>query len=204
MQTVLGRELSIVRAKDDARDRVVNTQITTNCASAFQFVVQLRAAPSDELRYLNMRSRFPPKGYPDGHLPALSRDYEAYYRKNISEWNRIIAKPAKERARKRLKARAAKKRAREKLRKRREMEIAKVQRAEAALRLTNLRAYRKRAALAAPPAEKNHCAPNLARQERLRRLWRFGVVRRFGDNTYYAGGHGVGFAAKGTGVTFCE
>jgi len=204
MQTVLERELSIVRARDDAKDRVVNTEITTNCASAFQFVIQLRAAPSGELRYVKMRSRFPPKGYPDGYLPALSRDFEAYYRKNVLEWNRVVSKDANKRVRKRLRAEAAKRRVREAARQRREAETAKLRRAEAARKRREMIALRNSAALAPPAPEKGHCAPNLAKQERIRRLWRFGVVRRFGDNTFHAGAHGVGFAAKGPGLTFCR
>ena len=37
------------------------------------------------------------------------------------------------------------------------------------------------------------------KRERIRRLGRFGIVRRVGDDTFRAGAHGVGFAAKGVG-----
>jgi hypothetical protein len=204
MQTVLGRELSVVRARDDAKDRVVNTEITTNCASAFQFVIQLRAAPSGELRYVKMWSKFTPKGYPNGYLPALSRDFEADTRKNISDWNRVVAKIANERARKRRKAEAAKRRVREAARQRREAEAAKIRRAEDARKRREMLALKKRQALAPPPLETDHCAPDLAKRERIRRLGRFGVVRRIGDNSFRAGAHVVGFPPKGAGPTFCR
>ena len=94
MQTLLGRELPIVRAKDNAEDRVINTEITTNCASAFQFVIQLRAAPSGALKYVKIWSKFPPSGYPDGYRPALSRDFEGDRRRRQVERRRRAAEAA--------------------------------------------------------------------------------------------------------------
>jgi hypothetical protein len=201
LQAVLGRELSIVRAKDDAEDRIINTAITTNCALAFQFVIQIRAAPTGKLRHLKLWSKFPPIGYPDGYRPALSQDFEADNRKRQMERRRRTAEATNKRARERLRAEATKRRAREAQRKRREAETAKLRRAEDARKLRNLRALQKLQAMAAPPPEKGHCAPNLAKQERIRRLRRFGVVRRVGDNSFRAGAHGLGFAAKEGGKT---
>ncbi len=203
MQAVLGRKLSIVRAKDDAEDRVVNTVITTDCASPFQFVIQARAAPSGELRYVKIWSKFPPSGYPDGYLPKQSRDFETDRRHRQMERSRRAAEAANKRVRKRLTAEAAKRRAQEAARMRRETEAAKIRRAEAARKHLEMLALRKREALAAPPPEKGHCASNLAKHERIRRLQRFGVVRRVGDNRFRAGVHGLDFTAKGGGLTFC-
>jgi hypothetical protein len=151
-----------------------------------------------------MWSKFTPKGYPDGYLPALSRDFEADYRKNKLEWNRVVTKGAQERARKRRKAQAAKMRAREKIRQRREAAAAKIRRAEDARKRREMQALKKRQALAAPPPEMGHCAPDLAKRERIRRLGRFGVVRRIGGNRFRAGAHVLGFAPKGAGVTLCS
>ncbi|MEE9290231.1 MAG: hypothetical protein V3U99_04380 [Alphaproteobacteria bacterium] len=204
MQAILGRELPIVRARDDAQDRVINTQITTDCASAFQFVIQLRAAPSGALRYVKMWSKFPPSGYPDGYRPALSGDFEGDRRRRQIERRRRAAEAMSKRARNRLRAEVAKRRARDALRKSREAEAAKIRRAEELSQRRKMLALRKLEALAGPPPEKDHCAPNLAKRERIRRLRLFGMVRRVGDNTFRAGAHGIGFAAKGAGLLFCR
>lgn len=212
MQTLLGRELPIVRARDNAEDRVINTEITTNCASAFQFVVQLRAAPSGALKYVKIWSKFPPSGYPDGYRPALSRDFEGDRRRLRMERRRRAAEAANKRIHERLRAEAAKRRAAEARSKRRQAEAAKQRRAEASRKHRDMLALRQREALAAPPPAKDHCAPDLAKRERIRRLGRFGIVRRVGDDTFRAGAHGVGFAAKGVegfaakgaGLMFCR
>jgi hypothetical protein len=44
----------------------------------------------------------------------------------------------------------------------------------------------------------DHCAPNLSRAERLKRLGRHGAVRQTGYETYSAGGSSVSFAFSGS------
>ncbi len=50
----------------------------------------------------------------------------------------------------------------------------------------------------------NHCAQGLAKAERLRRLGKFGTVRRTAAKTYRAGSHSVSFGAKDKEVTACQ
>ncbi len=197
MQEIMGKDLPIGRAKDDASDRVINTEITTNCASAFQFVVQVRAAPSGTLRHLKIWTKFPPAGYPGGYRPALSRDFEAELRQRQVDRRRRSAAVAKKRAHQRLMAEARKRRERENLRKRKQRDAAIRRRAEDARKRRELAVIAQREALAAPPPNKNHCAPNLSKHEHLRRLRRFGTVRRTGAGKFRAGAHGIGFTVKG-------
>jgi hypothetical protein len=50
--------------------------------------------------------------------------------------------------------------------------------------------------LRAPSQDRDHCAPNLSPEERLRRLANYGAVREVSDQNYVAGDHGVWFGSS--------
>ena len=66
-------------------------------------------------------------------------------------------------------------------------------------------------ALPSPPSpkpsmeieNKDHCAPNLSREERLKRLARYGSLRQSGDRIYVAGSHTVSFFVDNS-LLYCQ
>ena len=202
LETIMKRGIFIEKATDDPQDRVISQVIPANCDTPFRFTIILRAGPSGALKYLKMWLRSSPPGYPSGLMQQYAIDYATLDRRLALERKRRMAEAAKARVRAAARARreAAKRRTQEAARKRRQAEAARKARRKRAKR----EAARRRLAFASPPPMKDHCAPGLTRNERIRRLSRYGSVRLTRPGTFRAGGHGVRFAAKGKGLVFCK
>ena len=66
IETVLERTLDVQPAKGNPRGTMVETTITSNCATPFQLIVQVRALETEELLHVKFWSRFAPAGYHEG------------------------------------------------------------------------------------------------------------------------------------------
>lgn len=204
MERILKRAVPLKPAEDDAAERELVVHITSECASAYQFVVRVRAEPGGRIRFVTTAARFAPEGYADGERADLSKDFEGVRRARAEAARRRAAAQARRRAQERHRIEAARLRAEEAERQRRAAEAAKLRQAAEEKRRRAEEARRRRQALAAPPPIGEHCAPDLTRQERIRRLGRFGVVRPTGAHSYRAGGHRLSFAPKGAGLEACD
>jgi len=205
MEKTLERKLDVRPAKGEPRGTMVETSITSNCATPFQLIVQVRALETLELLHLRFWSRFAPAGYHEGLRADLSRDFEESQRLEAAEKRRRAGKTA---------ARGSRDGGQEPMVKKREPGSRPLQ--EQAERLSRPPAGRARRgskaveagtqpwALAAPPPKNDHCAANLARNERIWRLQRFGLVRQTGPDTYRAKGHSLRFKPKTEALLACD
>ncbi len=206
LETIMNRGIFLDKAKDNPREQVINQVISTRCDWPFRFAILLRAGPTGELKYLKMWLKDAPSGYPAGFRAEYSIDYQMLARRRELEMKRREVEAVKARARAAVRARheAAKRRDQEAARKRSEAEAAKKARAEARRIQLEREAARKRLAFAPPPIEKDHCAPNITQNERIRRLTRFGSLRETRGRTFRAGEHAIRFKPKGGGLVYCN
>lgn len=207
IEKTLGRELSVIPAAGPPRGTMLETTITSNCATPFQLIVQVRALETEELVSVKFWSRFAPPGYQEGLRTDLSRNFEDSQRRQAAGKKRGQDTASKGGAGQG-----------ENLPKKRESgtrrlrEQAKAGKSGGSLTGPRFgpRGQRRVAgpgtqpwAFAAPPKD-NHCAPHLARKERIWRLQRFGLVRATGPDTYRARGHSLKFAPKSDKLLACN
>lgn len=202
LEKTLGQELSVIPAKDEPRGTMVETTITSNCATPFQLFVQVRALETEELASVKFWSRFAPAGYQEGYRADLSREFEESDRLQASKQDGRQRGAANRGAGGREaglppKRESGSRRLREQDGGARSLATPRRQRGQAA-------SVTQPWAFAAPPPKNDHCAPNLARNERIWRLQRHGLVRQTGPDTYRAKGHSLRFAPKDDKLLDCD
>jgi hypothetical protein len=206
LETIMKRGIFIEKASDDPQDQIIGQVIPVNCDSQFHLAMLLRAGPSGALKHLKTWLRSSPPGYPSGLMQQYAIDYATIDQRLALERKRRAEKAATARKRMAIKARrnAAKRRIQAAARQRRQTEAAREAKAEAQRKRADREVARKRLAFAPPYPMKDHCAPGLTRNERIRRLSRHGSVRQTRPGTFRAGRHGVRFATKQKGPAFCN
>lgn len=205
IETTLERKLDVQPAKGEPRGTMVETTITSNCATPFQLIVQVRALETEELLHLKFWSRFAPAGYQEGLRADLSRDFEESQRLEAAEKHRQAGKTA---------ARGGANGGQEPMVKKREPGSRPLHEQAGRIALPPTGADRPGSkpieagtqpwALAAPPPKNDHCAANLARNERIWRLQRFGLVRQTGPDTFRAKGHSLRFKPNAEALLACD
>jgi hypothetical protein len=205
MEKLLEKKLDVRPAKGEPRGTMVETIITSNCATPFQLIVQVRALETQELLHVRFWSRFAPAGYNEGLRTDLSRDFEESQRLEAAEKRRRGSKAA---------GRGGSDGEQESLAKKREPgsrplheQTGRLSRPPAAPARRGSRqdeAGSQPWALAAPPPKNDHCAANLARNERIWRLQRFGLVRQTGPDTFRAKGHSLTFKPESESLQACD
>jgi hypothetical protein len=205
MEKLLEKKLDVRPAKGEPRGTMVETIITSNCATPFQLIVQVRALETQELLHVRFWSRFAPAGYHEGLRTDLSRDFEESQRLEAAEKRRRDGKAADGGGRDGGQDAMAKKR--EPGSRPLQEQAGRLSRPPAAPARRGSRsgeAGTQPWALAAPPPKNDHCAPDLARNERIWRLQRFGLVRQTGPDTYRAKGHSLTFKPKTESLQACD
>lgn len=205
VETTLDRKLNVLPAKGEPRGTMVETTITSNCATPFQLIVQIRALETEELLHLKFWSRFAPAGYHEGLRADLSRDFEESQRMEAAEKRQRAGKTA---------ARGQGGSGQQPMVKKREPVSRPLQEQAGRIPPGRNAAGRRGSrpndvgtqprALAAPPPKNDHCAANLARNERIWRLQRFGLVRQTGPDTYRAKDHSLRFKPKTEALLACD
>lgn len=204
IEKTLETKLNVSPAKGEPRGSMVETTITSNCATPFQLVLQVRALETEELLHVKFWSRFAPAGYQEGLRADLSQDFEDSQRLQAVENQRRQGGIA---------ARGGGEADQGTLLKKREPGSRPLQ--EQAGRIPGARALGRKEkpgdgagtqpwALAAPPPKDDHCADNLTRNERIWRLQRFGLVRQTGPDSFRVKGHSLRFKPKSDELTACE
>ena len=157
---VLEQKISIQPTEWDIKKLVAIGSIRTTCDSDFSFLVNINATGGEKLDTLRMWSQNPPFGYEDGQLQDFSVNFsEIRKEQKIEEQQRAVIAAAKTRAE--------------------EQQRAVIAAAKASIEdTTNAATETKGIDLF------DHCAPDINRKERLRRLAVKGTLKQTSGETY--------------------
>lgn len=214
LDSILPTKSRLEPTKHNIKEWVAINRIPTKCASTFFFLVNIIALESRQLKSFNIWAETAPKGYRGGYRKELSKDFEDIRKTRAKDRQfQEILRIGRE---KRQRAKAEKKRKAEAARKKRMKETQRRRRAEGEAAKKRLRelaresehqrhlreverrdareAEKRRRASTPPTQKKDHCAPNISRAERLKRLQEnYGQVRQTGSSSFVAGGHSISF-----------
>ncbi len=207
MEKTLDQKLAVIPAKGEPRGTMIETTITSNCATPFQLTVQVRALESEELVHVKFWSRFAPAGYQEGLRADLSRDFDDSQRAETADKR---GKPGAGANREPAPGEGLPRKREPGARSLHEQASARPGRGAEGPgpglegRRTAGGTPTQPWAFAAPPPKNDHCAPNLSRKERIWRLQRFGLVRQTGPDTFRVKGHILSFGPKSDSLLSCD
>lgn len=175
-----GNNKDILAADDDITQKVLVYSVPTNCSSPFNLLVNIRADQDGNLLWFRVWSRNPPPelGYPQDLVAKFTVDYDALRKENIAK--KLAQKKQQE-------------------------ELQKKKLASEALNKQNssFNYSQNSSSVLDSKLETDPCAPELSKQERLRRLALFGSVKQNSENSYSAANRTVMFGYTGR-LIYCH